>query len=91
MIPGTVTTHEILLAAAWHIRERSEGRVVGEPEELIEESNIVLLRDNLRGARRIAATVLSRYRAKHYITTSLRNDANEMIAMIKRVLWPSAF
>ena len=40
---------------AWHIRERSEGRVVGEPEELKEEANIVLLRDFLRGARRMAA------------------------------------
>jgi hypothetical protein len=37
------------------IRERSEGRVVGEPEELMEEGNIVPLRDCLRGARRIAA------------------------------------
>ena len=46
---------EVPLAAARHIRERSEGRVVGEPEELMEEGNIVLLRDWLSGARRIAA------------------------------------
>ena len=46
---------EVPLAAARHIRERSEGRVVGEPEELMEEGNIVLLRHCLRGARRIAA------------------------------------
>ena len=38
-----------------HNGERSEGRVVGEPEELKEEANIVLLRDFLRGARRMAA------------------------------------
>ena len=31
------------IAVAWHIRERSEGRIVGEPEELMEECNIVLL------------------------------------------------
>ncbi len=29
----------------FHIRERSEDRVVGEPEELMEESNIVLVSD----------------------------------------------
>ncbi len=46
---------EVPLAAAWHIRKRSEGKVVGEPEELMEEGNIVLLRDWLSGARRIAA------------------------------------
>jgi len=40
----TFTTHEVPLAAAWHVRKRSEGRVVGEPEELMEEGNIVLLR-----------------------------------------------
>ena len=50
VVPGTVTTHERPLAVALHIRERSEGRVVGEPKELMEESNIVLLRDILRGA-----------------------------------------
>jgi hypothetical protein len=33
------------LAAAWHMRKRGEGRVVGEPEKLMEEGNIVLLRD----------------------------------------------
>ena len=55
MVPGTFTTHEVPLAAALRIRERSEGRVVGETEELMEEGNIVLFRDCLRGARRIAA------------------------------------
>ncbi len=43
------------LAAAWHIRKRNEGRVVGEPEELMEEGNIFPLRDCLfvvRGALR---------------------------------------
>jgi hypothetical protein len=45
------------------VRERSEGRVVGEPEELMEESNIVLLRDILRGAWRISA--VCRPRAAH--------------------------
>jgi hypothetical protein len=45
VVPGTVTTHEIPRASAWHVRKRSEGRVVGEPEELMKEGNIVLLRD----------------------------------------------
>jgi hypothetical protein len=45
VVPSTFTTYEVPLAVAWHIREKSEGRVVGEPEELIEESNIGLLRD----------------------------------------------
>ena len=45
MVPGTFTTHEVPLTGAWHVRKRSEGRVVGEPEELMEEGNIVLLRD----------------------------------------------
>ena len=31
VVPGTFTTHEVPLAAAWHVRKRSEGRVVGEP------------------------------------------------------------
>ena len=51
---------EVPLAAARHIRERSEGRVVGEPEELMEEGNIVPLRDCLCGARRIAAVCRAR-------------------------------
>jgi hypothetical protein len=45
VVPGTFTTHEVPLEAAWHDRKRSEGRVVGEPEELMQEGNIVLLRD----------------------------------------------
>jgi hypothetical protein len=54
VVPGTVTTHEVPMAAALHIRERREGRVLGEPEELMEESNMVLLRDILRGVWLIA-------------------------------------
>jgi hypothetical protein len=30
VVPGTFTTHEVPLAAAWHVRERSKGRVVSE-------------------------------------------------------------
>jgi hypothetical protein len=55
VIPDTITTHEEPLARVLRIRERSEGRVIGETEELMEEGNIVLLRDDLRGARRVAA------------------------------------
>ena len=36
-------------------KKRSEGRVVGEPEELMKEGNIVILRDYLLGARRTLA------------------------------------
>ena len=50
MVPGTVTTHEIPLTRALHIRERSQCGVVCETEELMEESNIVGLREFLRGA-----------------------------------------
>ena len=32
VVPGTFTTHEVLLAAAWHIRKMSEGSVVGDPK-----------------------------------------------------------
>jgi hypothetical protein len=32
VIPGTVTTHEVPLARALRIRERSQGRVIGETE-----------------------------------------------------------
>ena len=45
VVPGTFTTHEVQLTGAWHVCKRSKGRVVGEPEELMEEGNIVLLRD----------------------------------------------
>ena len=55
MVSGSVATHEVPLARALRIRERSEGRVIGEPEEPTEQGNIVLLRDCLRGARRVAA------------------------------------
>ena len=55
VVPGTFTIHEVHLAAVWHIRERSVDRIVGEPEELMEVGNMVLLRDCLSGSRRIAA------------------------------------
>jgi hypothetical protein len=45
VVPGTFTSHEIPLTGAWHVRKRSEGRVVGEPQELMKEGNIVILRD----------------------------------------------
>jgi hypothetical protein len=32
VVPGTFTTHETLLTGAWHVRKRSEGRVVGHQE-----------------------------------------------------------
>jgi hypothetical protein len=43
VVPGTVTTHEVLITEAWHVWKRSEGRVVGASEELMEEGNLVLL------------------------------------------------
>ena len=55
VVPGTFTTHEIQLTGTWHVRKRSEGRVVGESEELMKEGNIVILRDCFRGARRTSA------------------------------------
>ena len=55
VVPGTFTTHEIPLTGLWHVRKRSEGRVVGESEELMKEGNIVSLRDCFRGARRTSA------------------------------------
>ena len=55
VVPGTFTTHEIPLTGAWHVRKRSEDRVVGEPEELMKEGDIAILRDCLRGARRTSA------------------------------------
>ena len=45
MVSGSVATHEVPLARALRIRERSEGRVIGETEELMEEDNIVVLSD----------------------------------------------
>ena len=44
VVPDTFTTHEVPLTGAWHFRKRSEGRVVGEPEELMKEGNIFPLR-----------------------------------------------
>ncbi len=55
VVPGTLTTHEILLTGAWHVRKRSEGRVVGESEELMKEGDIVILRDCFRVARGTSA------------------------------------
>ena len=40
VVPGTFTTHEVQLTGAWHVCKRSKGRVVGEPEELMEEGYI---------------------------------------------------
>ena len=45
VVPGTFTTHEIPLTGACHVRKRSEDGVVGEPEELMNEGNIVILCD----------------------------------------------
>ena len=56
VVPGTFTTHEIQLTGAWHVRKRSEARVVGESEALMKEDDIVILRDCFRGARRTSAT-----------------------------------
>jgi hypothetical protein len=63
MVPGTVTTHDIPLTRALHIRKRSKCRIVGETEELMEEGNIVRLRDFLRGVRLTATDC--RPRAAH--------------------------
>ena len=51
VVPCTLPTHKVPLASAWHIRERSEGMIVGEPEKLMEESNIIRRRDELSCAR----------------------------------------
>jgi hypothetical protein len=40
---------EVLLVRALRIRERSDSRVIGETEELMEEGDVVLLRDDRRG------------------------------------------
>jgi hypothetical protein len=56
--------------------------VVGEPEELMEESNIVLLRDILRGAWRIAA--VCRPRAAHL--TPHRRGRGEREARVRAAL-----
>jgi hypothetical protein len=51
VVQCTLTTHKVPLALAWHIRERSECRIVGEPEKLMEESNMIRRRDELSCAR----------------------------------------
>ena len=58
MVPCTFTTHEIPLARALHIPERGECRIVGETEKLVEEGNIIRLRDFLRGVRRTRPIVV---------------------------------
>jgi hypothetical protein len=60
VVPGTFTTHEIPMTGAWHVRKRSEGRVVGESEELMKEGDIVILRDCFRGARSPSVPCISR-------------------------------
>ena len=44
-VPSTVTVHQVSLTGALRVRERSECRVIGETEELMEEDNIVVLSD----------------------------------------------
>ena len=51
VVPCTLTTHKVPFASAWHICKRSEYRIVGEPEKLMEESNIIRRRDELSCAR----------------------------------------
>ena len=43
MVPGTSTIHDVPMVGTWHVHKGSESRVVGEPEEMREEDNIVLL------------------------------------------------
>ena len=47
VIPCALPTHKVPLASAWHICERSECWIVGDPEELMEESNIIRRCDEL--------------------------------------------
>jgi hypothetical protein len=47
VIPYALPTHKVPLASAWHICERSECWIVGDPEELMEESNIIRRCDEL--------------------------------------------
>ena len=51
VVPCTLTTHKVPLASTWHICERSECRIVGDPEKLMEESNIIRRCDELSCAR----------------------------------------
>jgi hypothetical protein len=51
VIPCALPTHKVPLASAWHICERSECWIVGDPEELMEESNIIRRCDELSCAR----------------------------------------
>ncbi len=41
VIPCALPTHKVPLASTWHICERNECWIVGDPEELMEESNII--------------------------------------------------
>ena len=54
---GAQAPSPIPLTGAWHVRKGSEGRVVGESEELMKEAVIVILRDCFRGARRSPANL----------------------------------
>jgi hypothetical protein len=47
--------HQVQLTGELRLREKSECRVIGETEELMEEGDIVLLSNGRRGARRITA------------------------------------
>ena len=41
VVPCALPTHKVPVASAWHICERSECKIVGDPEKLMEESNII--------------------------------------------------
>jgi hypothetical protein len=55
VVPCTLTTHKVPLASTWHICERSECKIVGDPEKLMEESNIIQQRDELSCVRIVIA------------------------------------
>jgi hypothetical protein len=56
VIPGTLTSHEVSLTWARHVSKGGKSGIVGEPEKLMKEGDIVIPRDYLRGARRTTAT-----------------------------------
>jgi hypothetical protein len=43
--PVSIIEPTSFATGAWHVCKRSEGRVVGEPKELMKEGNIVILCD----------------------------------------------
>jgi hypothetical protein len=51
VIPCALPAQKVPLAAAWHICERSECWIVGDPEVLMEESNVIRRCDELCCAR----------------------------------------